>query len=94
MKTFVGEKLSRDTTQKKTYRFVDTNKKIDQISREVFKKSDMEVHFPIGFDGGQKYSNLKKIVFKGFKGKLPVGVLKSVTRVMVLHELLSNSHII
>jgi hypothetical protein len=54
----------------------------------------MEVHFPIGFDGGQKYSNLKKIVFKGFKGKLPVGVLKSVTRVMVLHELLSNSHII
>ena len=57
--------------------FLDTENKIDQLSREVFKNTDKEVHYPREFEGGQKYLNIKKITYKGFEGSLPVGVVRS-----------------
>ena len=71
------EKLEKDLKTKKVYHFVDTEAGIDQLSREVYKNKDLEVHYPRGFEGGQKYKTIKKVSFIGFKGKLPVGMIKS-----------------
>ena len=71
------EKLEKDLKTKKVYHFVDTDAGIDQLSKEVYKNKDLEVHYPRGFEGGQKYKTIKKISFLGFKGKLPVGMVKS-----------------
>lgn len=71
------EKLEKDLTTKKVYHFVDDETGIDQLSREVFKNKDLEVHYPRGFGGGQKYKSIKKVSFLGFKGKIPVGMVKS-----------------
>lgn len=71
------ERLEKDLATKKVYHFIDTDLGIDQLSREVYKQKDIEIHYPRGFEGGQKYKTIKKFTFKGFKGKLPVGVIKS-----------------
>lgn len=71
------EKLVKDLQTKRIYNFIDSEAGIDQKSREVFKKKDQEVHYPRGFEGGPKYRTIRKITFIGFKGKLPVGVIKS-----------------
>lgn len=71
------EKLEKDLATKKVYNFVDTELGIDQLSREVFKKKDVVIHYPRGFEGGQKYKTIKKVTFNGFKGKIPVGMIKS-----------------
>lgn len=71
------EKLEKELKAKKVYHFVDTDAGIDQLSREVFKNKDLVVHYPRGFEGGQKYKTIKKISFSGFKGKIPVGMIKS-----------------
>jgi hypothetical protein len=73
-----GEDLKTDSKTKKVFFYVDTVGKINQISREVFKTKDEEIHYPRGFEGGQKYTNIKTFLYRGFKGKLPVGAIKSV----------------
>ncbi len=80
MADFKGEKLVKESTIKKVYDYVDTENGINQISREVYKNSDKIVHYPRGFEGGDKYRTIKRFVYKGFKkGKLPTGVFKSVS---------------
>lgn len=73
------EELRDDTTTKRVYHFVDEEKGIDQKCREVFKKQKKIIHYPIGFDGGQRYKTVAKFVFTGFDGNssLPVGIQKS-----------------
>ncbi len=71
------EKLEKDLKTKRVYHFVDTEAGIDQLSKEVYKNKDLEIHYPRGFEGGQKYKTIEKISFIRFKGKLPVGVVKS-----------------
>lgn len=78
MKNFTGEKIKSDLATKKVYFYHDTENKIKQISSEIFKKVDQIIHYPRGFDGGDKYKTIRKFIYKGFKGKLPVGVVKSV----------------
>lgn len=73
-----GEELKSDSKIKKVFFYIDTVGKVNQISREVFKTKDQEVHYPRGFEGGQKYTNITTFVYKGFNGKLPVGSIKSV----------------
>jgi len=73
-----GEDLKTDSKTKKVFFYVDTVGKINQISREIFKTKDEEIHYPRGFEGGQKYTNIKTFIYRGFKGKLPVGAIKSV----------------
>lgn len=75
------EEVTRKNMKTKViYHFVDREKDIDQKSREVFKTKDEEIHFPIGFDGGPRYKNVERFVYRGFKGKLPIGVGKSAVR--------------
>lgn len=74
------EKLKKDLATKKVYHYIDTEREIDQISREVFKKKDVEIHFPIGYRGGSKYKHAKSFIYEGFNGKLPVGVSKTASR--------------
>jgi hypothetical protein len=79
MTHFKGEKLVNSMKTKDVYDYIDTENKISQISREIFKNKDEIIHYPRGFEGGNKYKTIKKFIYKGFKGKLPVGVFKSVT---------------
>lgn len=72
-----GEELTSDLKTKKIYHYVDSEKGIRQISREVFKNKDLIIHYPRGFEGGDKYKSIKRFSYYGFKGKLPVGVFKS-----------------
>lgn len=71
------ERLTKDLATKAVYHFVDTEKGINQKCREVFKNKDVEVHYPIGYDGGPKYTHAKKFVYEGFGGALPTGIQKS-----------------
>lgn len=77
MANFYGEKIKTDNKSKKTFYFINDDKKINQISREVYKKTDIEVHYPIGYNGGQKYKNISQIEFHGYNGKIPTGLIKS-----------------
>jgi hypothetical protein len=78
MADFKGEKSERNGPTKEIFFYYDTENNIKQISSEIYKKGDQIVHYPRGFDGGQKYNTITKFIYKGFNGKLPVGVVKSV----------------
>ena len=78
MTEFRGEKIEKDLATKEVWYYYDTENKIKQISREIFKNTDQIIHYPRGFEGGQKYKTIKKFIYKGFKRKLPVGIVKSV----------------
>ena len=71
------ERLEKDLKTKEIYHFIDEEKEINQKCREVFKNKDVEIHYPIGYDGGSKYSKAKKFVYEGFDGFLPIGIQKS-----------------
>jgi len=77
MEHFKGEKLKKETATLKLYFYYDTEAGIEQQSKVEYKKKDLIVHFPRGFEGGDKYRTIKKFSFIGFKGKLPVGIVKS-----------------
>ena len=70
------ERLERDLPTKEVYHFIDSEKGINQKCREVFKNKDLEIHYPIGYDGGTKYTNAKKFTYEGFDGSLPIGIQK------------------
>jgi len=78
MADFKGEKVERDSATKQVMYYHDTANGIKQLSSEIYKKTDQIIHYPRGFEGGEKYKTIKKFIYKGFKGKLPVGVIKSV----------------
>jgi len=71
------EKLHQSIAQKKVYYYVDSERGINQKSREIYKHKDIEVHYPIAYFGGPKYNYTRKFEYIGFNGKLPVGVIKS-----------------
>lgn len=77
MAAFKGEKLEKELSTKEIFFYYDDEKKIKQLSSEIYKKIDKQIYYPRGFDGGQKYETIKRIIFLGFKGNLPVGVYKS-----------------
>ncbi len=80
MANFFGEKSKVNNQTKQVFHFINEDKKIDQLSREVFKKTQIEIHYPIGYNGGSKYKNIMSIEFHGFGGKLPTGLIKSFKR--------------
>ena len=73
------EKELKRTATRFIYEFTDSEKKIKKVSKEVYRKTDKEIHYPWGFDGKAKYPNIKKIIYEGFEGKLPVGTIKAAT---------------
>lgn len=80
MAKFIGEKSKINNQTKQVFHFINEDKSIDQISKEIFKKSGVEIHYPIGYNGGAKYKNLTRIEYHGFKTKLPTGLIKSYKR--------------
>lgn len=72
------EYLKKETEKYKEYYFKDTEKKIDQISHRVYMEEKKFVVYPLGFEGGQKYENIKSIEFINLKPIIPVGFYKSV----------------
>lgn len=77
MAKFKGEILKNDLKTKKVYRYIDEENNIDQLSKEEFKNRDLVIHYPIGYEGGEKYQHIKEFHFIDFKKKLPVGINKS-----------------
>lgn len=80
MAKFIGEKNKINNQTKESYHFINEEKKINQLSRVVYKKQDKVIHYPIGYNGGKKYNHINQLEFYGFKNKLPTGVLKSYKR--------------
>lgn len=80
MAKFIGERSKLNNQTKQVFHFINEDKSIDQLSREIFKKSGIEIHYPIGYNGGPKYKNLTQIEYQGFKSKLPIGLIKSYKR--------------
>lgn len=72
------EILKSDLPSKEIWFYIDEEKKINQKSREVFKKVDKIIHYPRGFDVEKKFKTIERFTFLGFKGNLPVGIIKSV----------------
>lgn len=72
------ERLEKESTTKKIYYYHDSENGIKQLSREIFKKEDIIIHYPRGFEGGEKYKTIRRFIFIGFKKGLPVGIIKSV----------------
>lgn len=71
------EREIKKTATRIMFEFEDSEKKIKKISKEVYRKKDLIIHYPWGFDGKDKYPNIKKFIYEGFDGKLPVGVIKA-----------------
>ena len=61
---FKGEKIERDLVSKQVWHYYDTEAGINQISKELFKKTDKVIHYPRGFEGGEKYNFIKKWILK------------------------------
>jgi len=70
------ERILKQTKGFTQYEYEDSEKKIKKVSREVFHKKDIEIHYPWGFSRPEKYPNIKQFIYEGFGGKLPVGVYK------------------
>lgn len=72
-----GEVSQGKTSVKKTFYFIDVEKKIKVKSKEIFIKQNKIVHYPFRKDNGQsKYDTIKSITYKGFEKSLPRGILK------------------
>lgn len=73
------ERILKKTATVTVYEFEDSEKKIKKISKEKYHKKDIEIHYPWNFDGKPKYPYIKKFIYEGFSGNLPVGVYKVAT---------------
>ena len=71
------EKEIKKTATRIIYEFLDSEKRIKKVSKEVYRKKDLEIHYPWGFDGKDKYPGVKKFIYEGFEGKLPIGTIKA-----------------
>jgi len=50
--------IHRDSTRI-IYEFTDSEKEIKKVSKEVYLKEDIIIHYPWGFDGKDKYKNAR-----------------------------------
>lgn len=72
------ERLQKDLAKVEIHHYHDTEKKINILSREIFKTLDKEIHYPfVAYRGTPKYKNIKRFIFNDFSKKLPIGVFKS-----------------
>jgi len=71
-----NEVVHEDSETKTVYHVKDNELELDFLSKEVFKKEDKIIVYPFlirNEEWRQKYPNIKKILFEGFKGRLPPG---------------------
>ena len=75
-----GEVLYKETEDRRIYHYVDEERGIDILSKEIFIKEKKIVHYPfLRLEGRQKYKKVRKITYIGFddEKKLPRGFYKS-----------------
>ncbi len=78
MKTYKkNEELKKDMPEKQVFYYVDEKEELNVLSREVYKKRPLEVHYPFKKDGGPKYKYIKSVEFHNISPSLIKGVLKS-----------------
>lgn len=73
-----GEYKKRDLETKEVFFYKDEKEGIDVLSREVFKKKPLEIHYPFGRDGQQKYRYIHSIEFQDISPKIINGIYKAV----------------
>jgi len=73
-----GEYLKKDLKTKEIFFFQDDKEGVDVLSREVYKKRPLEIHFPFKKDGSEKYQYIHSIEFRDISPKLINGIYKAV----------------
>lgn len=73
-----GEYIKKSLKTKDIFFYKDEKEGIDVLSREVYKKKPLEVHFPFGRDGTPKYKYIHSIEFQDISPKIINGVYKAV----------------
>lgn len=71
------EELRKDLATKEVFHFVNEKENVDVISREVFKKKPLEIHYPFNKDGSQKYKYINSVEFHGISPTIVKGVMKA-----------------
>lgn len=71
------EQLRKNLATKEVYYFVNEKENVDVISREVFKKKPLEIHYPFNKDGSQKYKHIKTVEFHDISPSIVKGVMKA-----------------
>lgn len=74
-----GEYIKADYADRIEHWYSDSVNKINQLSRIVYKKKDIEIHYPRDFNGGPKYKTIERFTYIGFKSKFPVGCVKAIS---------------
>jgi len=69
-----GEYLKRETATKEVYYYLDEKEGVDVLSREVFKKKPLEIHYPFGRQGQPKYPFVRSVEFHGISPNIIGGV--------------------
>ncbi|MFA6325514.1 MAG: hypothetical protein WCX46_04790, partial [Candidatus Paceibacterota bacterium] len=70
------EYLKKDLPNKEVFYFKNEKDDYDVLSREVYKKKQLEIHFPFNPTGGQKYKYIESIEFHNISPKNINGVYK------------------
>lgn len=78
MTTKKGEYLKNSLKIKDVFFYKDEKEGINVLSREVYKKKPLEIHFPFGRDGGPKYKYIRSVEFRDISPKMVNGVYKAV----------------
>ena len=73
-----GEYLKKDLKTKEVFFFRDEKEGLDVLSREVYKKKPLEVHFPFSRNGAPKYKYIHSIEFRDISPRLISGVYKTI----------------
>lgn len=71
------EELRKNLATKEVYYYVNEKEEVDVMSREVFKKKPLEIHYPFSKDGGQKYRYIQSVEFDGVSPLDVKGVMKA-----------------
>jgi len=78
MATNKGEYLKKNLKSKNVFFYKDRKEGIDVLSREVYKKKSLEIHFPFNRNGLQKYKYIHSIEFHHVSPSVISGVYKAV----------------
>ncbi len=70
------EYLKKKLSDKEIFYFIDEKENFDVLSREVYKKKALEIHFPFDRNGRQKYKYIQSIEFHLISPKNISGVYK------------------
>lgn len=71
------EELRKDLPTKEVFYFVNEKENVDVLSREVYKKRPLEIHYPFNKDGSQKYKYIHSVEFHNVSPSAVKGVMKA-----------------